>query len=220
MRLRSLALHFDVRPGLSATLNASLPIWNVPGASGGVKPVLMSSSRFPLMPVSNAISFTHSICFSVTRYVSLQRSPLRPGRPGERDVFHPAMASGWNAADTDRNATLPFGVSTNAAFVASCRFSPIPANGIPFSRIVLIVMKSASWLKSREWLLAHPQPLKPNARKSGRTDGSIELHVPPLHAAGRQVPSLTTVSKLTSRASPPPIHEVSLRSSSKPFGKP
>ena len=158
------------------------------------------------MPVSDAISLTYFICLSVTRYVSFQRRPFRPGRPGERDVFQPAIASGWNAADTERNATLPFGVSTNAALVASWRFSPIPANGIPFSRNARIVMKSASRPKSSEWLFAHPQPLKPKARKSGSTDGFIELHVPPLQAAGRHVPSLTTVSKFTRRASPEAIH--------------
>ena len=205
-------LQVDVRPGFSAALNASLPIWNVPGASGAVKPVRMSSSRLPFMPVCVAISFTHSSCCGVTRYVSFHRRPFSPGRPGEREVFQPAIASGWNADETEMNATLPLGVSTIPAFVASCRFSPMPANGmsIPFS--VFIVRKSASALKSSEWLFAQPQPLKPKDRKSGSTEGSIELHVPPLQAAGRHVPSFTTVSKLTSRASPLPIHSVSVLS--------
>ena len=67
IRLRSFVLQDDVRPGFSAALNASLPIWNVPGASGAVKPVRMSSSRLPLIPVSEAISLTHSSCCAVTR---------------------------------------------------------------------------------------------------------------------------------------------------------
>ena len=156
----------------------------------------------------------------MTRYVSFQRRGLRPGRPGERDVFQPAAASGWNADDTEMNATFPCGVLTIPAFVASCRVSPMPANGMPRPFSVFIVRNSASWLKSSEWLFAQPQPLKPKARKSGSTDGSIELHVPPLQAAGRHVPSFTTVSKLTSRASPLPIHSVSVLSSLKSLGKP
>ena len=209
MRFKSFALQADVRPGLSDTLNTSLPIWHVPGASGGVKPVRMSNSRLPLIPVSDAISFTHSNCWAVTRYVSFHRRWFSPGRPGEREVFQPAIPSGLNEADTEMNAIFPLGVSITAAFEASCRFSPMPANGLPASRSVFIVMKSASMPKSSEWLFAQPQPLKPYFQRSGKTEGSIEAHVPPLHAAGRHVPSLTTASKLTSRASPESIQFLS-----------
>ena len=38
------------------------------------------------------------------------------------------------------------------------------------------------------------------------TSGRITAQVPPLHAAGGHVPSLTTHSKLTRRASPEAIH--------------
>ena len=121
VRFTSIGFGLELLPSVPSLLISNIfpPNSMTPSGSGAMNPSCRCRSRSPLIPVTSAIFARSCACFSVMVYFSEKRSGFKPGRPGCRSVWLPALAAFSKVEQISITAICPAVVSRMAGRDAS-----------------------------------------------------------------------------------------------------